>query len=119
MLLHVAMEAGEDEGDGFLTERLDQLRQRAYPGRIDVVERLSVEHQPAYGRRRAGDGLANAPLDVVGVGEEQAIIEPIDQHSGNDRGRRVEPYVGVAVQSFHPPKYGIMRSGAATNSVHK
>src|SRR5688500_4349709 len=119
MLIHVAMEAGEDEGDGFLTERLDQLRQRTYAGRVYVVERLSVEHQPAYGRRRAGDGLVNAPLDVVGVSEEQTIIEPIDQHAGNDLGRRVEPYVGVSVQSFDPPEYGIMRSGAATNSVHE
>ena len=31
------MEAGEDEGDGFLTERLDQLLSRTYAGRIYVV----------------------------------------------------------------------------------
>ena len=89
MLAHVAMEASKDEGNGLLAERVDQLGEHTHAGRVYVVERLCVEYQPAYGRLSARDGLPNAPLDVVRIREKQAIIQPVDQHSGNGFGRLV------------------------------
>ena len=82
MVARRAMETREDERDGFLTQRLDQLGQHTHAGRVYMVKRLCVEYQPVYGRGRARDSLANTALDIVGVREEQPIIEPVDQYSG-------------------------------------
>jgi hypothetical protein len=82
-----------------------------------MVERLSVEDQPPYRRWCASNGLSNAPVDIVRVREEQAIIEPIDERSRNDCGRRVQSDVGVPVQSLHPPEYRVVQSRAAPYRV--
>src|SRR4051812_44197 len=84
------MESREDKGNGFRMERLDQLGEHPYASDIYMVERLSVENQPAYRGWCARDGLPNAPFDIVRVREEQAVIEPVDEHSRNDGGRRVQ-----------------------------
>ena len=111
------VESREDKRDGFLMERLDQLGEHSYAGDIYMVERLSVENQPPYRGWCARDRLSNAPLDIVRVREEQAIIEPVDEHSRNDCGRRVQPDVGVPVQSLHPAEYCVVRSRAAAHRV--
>lgn len=38
---------------------------------------LSGEDEPASGVRRPTDRLAHAPLDVPGVCEEEAIVQPV------------------------------------------
>jgi hypothetical protein len=62
VVTHRVMETSEDEGDGFLSQRLDQFGQHPHAGRVNVVERVGVEDQPAYGRLGARDGLPKRPL---------------------------------------------------------
>ena len=50
VIIHVTVEAGEDERDDS-SRRLDQLGQRTHARGIDMVEGLSVEHQPMHGAR--------------------------------------------------------------------
>jgi hypothetical protein len=71
-----------------------------------------------YGCGCTCDSLANPTLDVVGVGEEEPIIEPIDQYSGNDSGGGMESYVGVSVQSLDPTEYRVVWSCAAADRVY-
>ena len=65
-----------------------------------------------------GNGLADATLDVVGVGEEEPIIEPVDQHSRDDPRRGMDAHIGVAVHALHITQNGVVRIGAAANGVH-
>ena len=47
-------------------------------GRVGVRHRLGVEDEPRRRRRRGADRLAHAALEVAGVGEEQPVVEAVD-----------------------------------------
>ena len=61
-VLRRVMETSEDECDGFLAERLDQLGEHTHAGHVYMIERLCVEYQPAYGCLSPRDGLPMRPL---------------------------------------------------------
>ena len=82
-----AMKARENKSDRFPPERLDQVDQRPYARSVHVVERLRIEDQPTNRRRCAGYAFTDSPFDIACVGEEQPIIEPVDQHARYDLRR--------------------------------
>jgi hypothetical protein len=78
-------------------------------------DRLRVEDEPRHGRLRAANRLAHTPLEVAGVGEEEPIVEPVDDDAGR-HGRG-------AVKSAIPPLPGGRRrrypsDGGAMRQVH-
>ena len=97
----MVMEVGEDEGDRSLWSDSIRSVSISQASRVDVVERLCVEH-PAI-RTGAAPAMASrmAFLDIPAFGKEQAVTEPVDQHSGNRIWLLggVEPDARVTVQS--------------------
>ena len=76
-----------------------------------------MRYRPAARRPQMIDtGMSHIGFRCV-VRDSTTIIEPIDEHSWNDCGRRVQSDVGVPVQSLHPPEYRVVRSRAAPYRV--
>src|SRR5215467_9293312 len=80
-------------------------------------DRLSVEHEPG-GRRWGGpERFSDATFEVACVGEEEPVVEAVDDDTGRDDGGAVERDVAIAAEPLDPAKHGIVWTGAATDRV--
>ena len=61
--------------------------------------------------------LAHAPLDVAGVGEEQPVVEAVDDDARRDARRAVHGDVGPAAEALVPSEHGVVRARAAADHV--
>lgn len=76
-------------------------------------------------RRRLQSGVERHPrddepdtvLDVLGVCEEEAIVQPVHDDARGHAGQRTELHVRVATESVDPAKHGVMRPRAAPDDV--
>ena len=82
-----------------------------------MVEALRVEHQPVHGCGGTGDRLPDAGLDVVDVGEEQPVVEAVDQHPGRELRGRMQADVGIPTEPFDPAEHRVMRLGTSSDGV--
>ena len=78
---------------------------------------FGVEHQPVNGRRCAGDRFPDAGLDVVDIGEEQPVVQPVDQHTRHELRGRMQSHIGIAVEPVHPAQYRVVGLGASPDGV--
>ena len=53
-----------------------------HAGGVDVAEGLGVEHQPPHRGRGPVEGCADPGLDGAGAGEEQPVVQAVDEHPG-------------------------------------
>ena len=96
---------------------MGQVEERLYPGRVDVVDSLGVEHDPRGLGRRGADRLAHTALDVLRVCEEEPVVEPVDDDARRHLRRRVQRDVAVALDVGDPSEHGVIGASAAAHRV--
>ena len=94
-----------------------QVEQRLDARRVDVVDRLCVEHEPRGLGRRGANRLSYAALHVLRVREEEAVVEPVDDDARRDPGRRMDRDVTVALDVRHPAEHGVVGTRAPADGV--
>ena len=72
------------------------------PAESTCEHALGVEDERVRRRRGGAQRLAHAALDVAGVGEEQAVVEPVDDDARRDRARGVHRDVRLAAEPRRP-----------------
>ena len=107
----------EVQRDAVVLERAGQVFERLQAGGVDVRHRLGVQDERGRGGRRAAQRFLHAALDVAGVGEEQAIVEPVDDDARRDLGVVVARDVGPASERVDPAEDGVVGAGAAADDV--
>ena len=112
LVLHGILELGEAQLDAGFAQRLVQFGEHVGGGDVHAGHRLRRDDQPAHGRRRSRDGLENALLEQLGVGEEQRRV-PAEQHqTGICRASRIALDVVVALDAFGASQHRGMRAPA-------
>ena len=79
--------------------------------------RLGVQHKRGRRRRRAAQRFLHSAFGVAGVGEEQAIVESVDDDAGGDLSVLVAGDVGLASERVDPAEDGVVGAGAAADDV--
>ena len=77
------LQPGQAQVDVRLAGEDHDVRHLCRPLGVDEVDPAAVEHDPGEPRRRLDD-LAQAVLQCVGGGEEEAAVEPDHGNAGND-----------------------------------
>jgi hypothetical protein len=94
--------AREVQRDAVVLERAGQVFERLQAGGVDVRHRLGVQDERGRDGRRAVQCFLHSAFDVAGVGEEQAIVEPVHDDARRDLGVIVARDVGPASERVDP-----------------
>ena len=104
-------------GDPGTLQLRGQIGERLHPGRVDVRDRLRVEHQPAGLGRCGANCFVDPAVHVVRVGEEEPVVEPVDDDAGGDPRGRMQRHVGVAPERVDEAEHGVVGPGAPAHGV--
>ena len=84
---------------------------------FDVCDRVRIEDEPTDGCGRGADRLSYASLEVARVGEEEPIVEAVDDHARGHARRRMQRDVGIAAEPLDPAQDRVVGTGAAAHGV--
>ena len=85
-VLHESLHLGEGKHHLLVLQLTEQLQEGISGGGVHIGDGLSRHHHPADGGCGRGDQVADAAPEVVGVGEEQRGVEPVQQQPGDLAG---------------------------------
>src|SRR6478609_9696073 len=103
--------------DVALAEPVEHLAQRDLSAGVEVADGRAVEHHVPHGLGRTVHGGPQPALEVVGVGEEQPVLDAVDDDTRADARVGLVRDVHVAVVTGGPAQHGVGGSCPPTHTT--